>query len=73
MCTRNEQMFDRIFFLRTGSDNTFTPATLGSEVVDRSPLDVTSMRDRDHHRLFFDHIFQIDFPDFLTCNLGISI
>ena len=73
MCTRNEQMFDRIFFLRTCSDNTFTPAALGSEVVDRSPLDVTSVRDRNHHRLFFNDIFQIDFPDFLSRNLGFSI
>ena len=69
----DEQVLDRILVFRRGSLESFAAATLSAIGAGRRALDVSTVADRHHHRLFGDQILQIDIADLFAADLGAAV
>ncbi len=66
----DEQMLDRIFFVRLGTLQPFAAPALRVVDARRGSFDVALMTDRNDHRFFGDQILQVDVAEFFVGNLG---
>ena len=70
MSARDEEMFDRVFVVRLGADNSLAATVLSLIRIKRHALDIAALRQRDNHWFFGDQIFLIDPTQFQIVDFG---